>query len=223
MAFECKAVRPSDRERVVLDDGGKALSVPNDWILVPPGDPALTRRIKAGGPSWLMQEKKGRRTFSKGLWADGQRVEAIQAALVVEREDPAYAKRRASDKARRDKEQVRYAAEFESEVRGFLDFHLKFDDLEQRLAQAVSTHAVPVGSGTVARTKRIPVSQRAEAAVIAWMRHATTAYDSLVIPRVKGRRREVRRALAERSRELLEGYRRGEEPSAACPLRRALS
>ncbi|MFT5199967.1 MAG: hypothetical protein ACI87O_002641, partial [Planctomycetota bacterium] len=78
-------------------------------------------------------------------------------------------------------------------------------------------------SATVARTKRIPVSQRAEAAVIAWMRHATTAYDSLVIARVKGRRREVRRALAERSRELLEGYRRGDEASAACPLARALS
>ncbi|MDF1837144.1 MAG: DUF2293 domain-containing protein [Planctomycetota bacterium] len=223
MANECKAVRPSDRERIVLDESGKALSVPSDWILVPPGDPALTRRIKAGGPSWQMQEKKGRRTFSKGLWAEGQRVAEIQANLVVEREDPAYAKRRASDKARREKQQVCYAAEFESEVRRFLDFHLKFDDLEKRLAQAVSAHAVPVGSGTVARTKRIPVAQRAEAAVIAWMRHATTAYDSLVIPRIKGRRREVRRALAERSRELLESYRRGDEPSAKCPLNRALT
>ncbi|MFT4649444.1 MAG: hypothetical protein ACI9X4_002684 [Glaciecola sp.] len=223
MAFECKAVRPSDRARFVLDDNGSALPVPSDWILVPPGDPGLTRRIKAGGPSWVMQEKKGRRTFSKGVWAEGARVVTIQEQLAEEREDPAYAKRRASDKARRDKEQVRYAAEFESEVRGFLAFNLRFDPLEQRLAEAVAKHATPVGSGTVARTKRISVAERAEAAVIAWMRHATTGYDSLVIARVKGRRREVRRALAERSRELLDSYRRGEEPSAACPLTRALS
>jgi hypothetical protein len=71
-------------------------------------------------------------------------------------------------------------------------------------------HATPVGSGTVARTKRIPIEQRAEAAVSAWLRHQTTGYDGMVIPRVKGKRREVRRILAARSKELLDGYRRGE-------------
>ncbi len=86
------------------------------------------------------------------------------------------------------------------------------------LAEAVARHATPVGSGTVARTERIPVEQRAEAAVIAWLRHETTGYDGMKTARVKGRRREVRRRLAERSRELLEGYRRGETPSPHCPL-----
>jgi hypothetical protein len=42
---------------------------------------------------------------------------------------------------------------------------------------------------TLARTKRISVEQRAEAAVIAWMRHKTTGYDGMVIPRVRGKRR----------------------------------
>ena len=74
-------------------------------------------------------------------------------------------------------------------------------------------------SGTVARTKRIPVEQRAEAAVIAWMRHQTTAYDNMRIPREKGLRREVRRMLAEQSRRLLEKYRRGERVDVRdCPL-----
>jgi hypothetical protein len=50
-------------------------------------------------------------------------------------------------------------------------------DLANQMAWAVTDHATPVGSGTVARTKRIPVEQRAEAAVIAWMRHQTTGYD----------------------------------------------
>jgi len=86
----------------------------------------------------------------------------------------------------------------------------------------IADHATPVGSGTVARTKRIPVEQRAEAAVIAWMRHQTTAYDSMTIPRVKGKRREVRRMLAQRSKELLVRYRRGEIGSSECPLQSAL-
>jgi hypothetical protein len=75
---------------------------------------------------------------------------------------------------------------------------------------------------TVARKKRIPVEQRAEAAVIAWMRHQTTGYDGMVIPRVKGKRREIRRMLAQRSKELLAHYRRGEAVGAECPLKMAL-
>ena len=95
-------------------------------------------------------------------------------------------------------------------------------DLADRLARAMTDHATPVGSGTVAKTKRIPVEQRAESAVIAWMRHQTTGYDSLVIPRVKGKRREVRRMLAQQSKELLARYRRGERVGVECPLKKAL-
>jgi len=88
----------------------------------------------------------------------------------------------------------------------------------------VTTHATPVGSGTVARTQRIPIEQRAESAVIAWMRHQTTAYDHMKIERVKGKRREVRRLLAEQSRRLLQAYRAGTVVDAAsCPLQKALS
>ena len=83
-------------------------------------------------------------------------------------------------------------------------------------------HATPVGSGTVARTGRIPLEARAEAAVIAWMRHQTTGYDGMANPRVKGKRREVRRMLARRSQELLQRYRRGEPVGEDCPLKKAL-
>ena len=104
---------------------------------------------------------------------------------------------------------------------GFDDRHLA---LARRLAKVVAAHAVPVGSGTVARTQRIPIERRAEAAAIAWMRHQTTAYDDMQIPRVKGMRREVRRMLAQRSRELLRVYRDGRSVDAAvCPLQRALA
>ena len=70
----------------------------------------------------------------------------------------------------------------------FLAFHQNYSDLADRLARAVTLYATPVGSGTVARTRRFPVEQRAETAVIAWMRHQTTGYDGMVIPRVRGNR-----------------------------------
>src|SRR5262249_1620187 len=113
--------------------------------------------------------------------------------------------------------------DFFAAVLRFLAFHPNHADLAERLARAVTKHATPVGSGTVARTKRIPVEQRAEAAVIAWMRHSTTGYDGMTIPRVKGKRREVRRLLARRSHELLGRYRRGEPVPEGCPLRKALA
>jgi hypothetical protein len=88
----------------------------------------------------------------------------------------------------------------------------------------VTEHATPVGSGTVARTERIPLAERVRAAVIAWMRHQTTAYDSLKIARVRGRRREVRRQLAERSAEILAMYRSGRPfDESLCPLRAVLT
>jgi hypothetical protein len=108
-------------------------------------------------------------------------------------------------------------------VLAFLDFAPCYASLAEQLADTVTQHATPVGSGTVARTQRIPIERRAESAVIAWLRHATTAYENMKIPRIKGQRREVRRLLAEQSRRLLEKYRAGDETDLKCPLRQALS
>jgi hypothetical protein len=59
--------------------------------------------------------------------------------------------------------------------------------------------------------------------VISWLRHQTTGYDGMAIPKIKGKRREVRRMLAARSKELLERYRRGEAIPEDCPLKKALA
>ncbi|MBQ7651846.1 MAG: DUF2293 domain-containing protein, partial [Victivallales bacterium] len=67
------------------------------------------------------------------------------------------------------------------------------------------------------------IGQRARAAVIAWMRHNTTDYDHRYIPRVAGKRREVRRDIAQESLALLKDYRRGDDVPADCPLQRALA
>ena len=213
---------PGPTDRTVRAADGNVLSVPTDWALLPPGDAALTRRVKAAGDHWLVQEKKGRRTLSRGVWAPADTIERIRREIEAERSTDGYAKRRSMDARRREIAQSKYVTEFFDAVMLFLDFHPHHVRLAEQLARAVTEHATPVSSGTVARTKRIPLEQRAEAAVIAWMRHQTTAYDSMTVPRVRGKRREVRRLLARRSKELLDRYRQGDPAPADCPLSQAL-
>ena len=213
---------PGPTPNTVRAPDGTVRTVPDGWVLVPPGDAALTRRVRAAGESWSVAEKRGRKVFSRGVWAPAATVDRVKAELETERATEAYARRREADAGRRERAQAEYVEEFRLAVRAYLNFHADHADLADRLARAVAEHATPVGSGTVARTKRIPVENRAESAVIAWLRHQTTAYDSMAIPRVKGKRREVRRALARRSVELLDRYRRGETVPETCPLRLAL-
>jgi hypothetical protein len=214
---------PGPTPNTVRGSDGQILTVPEGWVLLPPGDAALTRRVKEAGEHWAVQEKKGRKSFSRGVWAPAATIDRVRAELEAERATEGYARRREADGRRRDKAQAEYAEDFFGAVVAFLAFHPSYTELADRLARAVTDHATPVGSGTVARTKRIPVEQRAEAAVIAWMRHQTTSYDGMAIPRVKGKRREVRRLLARRSQELLTRYRRGEPVEEGCPLRKALT
>jgi leucyl aminopeptidase len=150
-------------------------------------------------------------------------VDRIRQELEAERATESYAKKQESAARRREKVQDEYVEDFQGAVLEFLRFHERHGAVSRRLAKLVAAHATPVGSGTVARTKRIPIERRAEAAVIAWMRHQTTAYDSMKIARVKGQRREVRRMLAARSRSVLEAYRQGHAIPDSCPLARALA
>lgn len=214
---------PGPADNVVRSASGELRNVPVGWSLLPPGDAGLTRRVKTAGDHWLVQEKKGRRTFSRGIWAPTVTIDRIRLELEAERATESYAKRLQAASARREQVQGVYVEDFAGAVLKFLHFHPAHQPLAERLARAVTEHATPVGSGTVARTKRIPIEQRAEAAVIAWMRHQTTAYDSMSIARVRGKRREVRRMLAQRSKQLLTQYRLGAEVSPTCPLRQAFA
>jgi hypothetical protein len=214
---------PGPAPNTVRAVDGTILTAPEGWVLLPPGDAALTRRVKEAGDHWVVQEKKGRKVFSRGVWASAATIDHIRAELQAERSTEGYAKRKEADARRRDKAQAEYIDDFYGAVLAFLAFHPKHADLAGRLARAVTDHATPVGSGTVARTQRIPIEGRAEAAVIAWLRHQTTGYDDMAIPRVKGKRREVRRLLAQRSKELLARYRREEPAPEGCPLKEALA
>ncbi len=221
VSHEALKVSPAKEPRHVRLESGEVVPWPAGWNILPPGDATLTRRVKAAGPTWTIQEKKGRKTFSHGVLAPAENIVRAQDVLEAERATPEYQKKLAAGRKRRAKAQEAYVEDFRASVFEFLAFAPKYRSLADEIATRVAAHATPVGSGTVARTKRIPVEERAEAAVIAWMRHQTTAYDDMRIERRKGARREVRRELARRSRKLLERYRRGEDIDLeGCPLGR---
>lgn len=202
---------------------GEYVTVPDNWAFVPSGDPGLTRRLKATGECWIVVYKRKNRIESKGLWTDSSRIEQIKAKLEEERSSPEYLKKLEAARRARIARQDAYVVEFRQAVVNFLNFAPCYEEMAWDIADAVTDQSVPVGSGTVARTERIPVEKRAEAAVIAWMRHQTTAYDRMQIARIRGERRNVRRELAAQSRKLLEKYRNGEPVDpGTCPLAKAL-
>jgi hypothetical protein len=206
----------------LLNKFGEQVLPPKGWKFLPAGDAAITRKITSKGIYWRVQFKKGKRMISKGIWAPKEVIEEAQAQVEAMRSSDAYQKKRVTDLKRRAQKQNEYEHEFLEEVEKYLNFHPKYKNLEKQMAAAITKHAVPVGSGTVARTAMIPIEERAAKAVIAWMRHQTTGYDNLRIARIKGERRAVRRQLAQRSVALLNNYRNGEIIAPQCPLRKAL-
>ena len=201
---------------------GKTVTVPDDWEFVPSGDPGLTRRLKSTAECWCVVYKRKRRIEAIGLWCDREVIRRVKNDLEEERSNPVYLRKLEAARLARIAKQDAYVVEFRQAVVDFLNFAPVYEELAWDLADAVTDQAIPVGSGTVARTERIPLKQRAEAAVIAWMRHQTTAYDHMYIARIKDERRKVRRALAENSREILDSYRSGEPQAEDCPLKKAL-
>lgn len=219
-------------ETIVYEwDGGKKylkdghfLDMPAGWEFVPSGDPGLTRRLKTTAPDyWVVKRRFGRKEYGVGLCVPTGLAATIAEELKNERETPEYQQKLAAGRKRREKKQEQYQEDFEVAVLAFLAFHPRWKDLAEKFAKAVTEFTTPVGSGTVARTERIPIEDRARAAVIAWMRHNTTDYDRRYIPRIAGRRSDVRRELAHDSIALLKEYRQGNDAPANCPLQAALA
>lgn len=207
----------------LIGPNGETLKPPTDWIFLPAGDAGVTRKVTSKGSYWRVELKKGRRTISLGIWAPATTISQAQRDVQQIRLTDEYKNKQTYAAKRRERKQTEYETEFCLAIESFLNFHSNHKELEKKLAKAVTIHAIPVGSGTVARTQLIPIEERAARAVIAWMRHQTTAYDNLKIARVKGERRAVRRSLAQQSVELLANYRAGRPASENCPLQNALN
>src|SRR4051794_4145685 len=97
---------PGPTPNTVRAADGTVLTPPEGWTLLPPGDAGLTRRVKAVGDHWVVQEKVVRRMFSRGIWASAATIDRIRAEVDAERSTEAYAMRRQADARRREKVQA---------------------------------------------------------------------------------------------------------------------
>ncbi|MCW3805701.1 DUF2293 domain-containing protein [Plebeiibacterium marinum] len=206
----------------LIDERGSKHTPPANWSFLPAGDAGITRKVTSKGIYWKVVFKKGRRTMSKGVWAPMQNIDIAIKEVQAKRNTAEYQKQKIYNQQRRDKQQQEYEGEFCRQVEIFLNFHPQYQLIAKTVAILVTKHAIPVGSGTVARTAMIPIEERAGKAVVAWMRHQTTGYDDMHIPKIKGERRNVRRNLAHKSISTLEVYRKGIAIPGSCPLKRAL-
>ncbi len=211
-----------DKDGNLITSTGDYFVPPQHWSFLPSGDAGVTRKVTARGLYFRVQVKKGRRMISKGIWAPAKIIAEAQKEVALTRSTDEYKNKLNKDRERRAKKQLAYEADFCSEVERFLNFHHVYKSLEKEMAKLVTEHAIPVNSGTVARTQMIPIEERAARAVIAWMRHKTTDYDNLKIARIKGERRAIRRNLAQQSTQILQRYRKGENIPENCPLQKAL-
>jgi hypothetical protein len=223
MPTETRTFLITKSDNRLKDKTGKVYSVPAGWQKLPSGDASITRKLKSLGPSWTVQEKKGRKSFSHGVWAAKEHIEAAKSLVEAQRADPKHQKKLAQAKVRREEKEVVFSTDFQQEIIKFLNFDKKYQALVEQLAVLVKEHAVPVGSGTVARSSSVTLDDKAALAVMAWMRHQTSAYDSTSVPRIKGARRELRRKIARQSERILAKYRSGDEVDfILCPLYKAL-
>jgi Uncharacterized conserved protein (DUF2293). len=218
---DIRIVKPANKGKIT-GENGETLSPPSSWTFLPAADAGVTRKVTSKGKYWRVEVKKGRRTISLGIWAPADTILQAQQEVQTMRSTDEYQKKKIYTAERREKKQAEYDTEFCMAVEQYLNFHSKYKELEQKLARVVTTHAIPIGSGTVARTQLIPIEERAAHAVIAWMRHQTTTYDNMKIARIKGERRSIRRQLAQISVNLLTGYREGKDMDENCPLQQAL-
>ena len=206
----------------LIGERGEILVPPDSWAFLPAGDAGITRKVTSKGLFWRVEVKMGRRMISQGIWAAATTITQAQEEVKTTRLTDEYKKKRVSEINRRDKKQELYDAEFCKAVEVYLGFDAIYQQIGKKLARAVTVHAIPVGSGTVARTQTIPVEERAAHAVIAWMRHQTTGYDNAKIAKIKGERRAVRREYAQQSVALLANYRQGRDIPDNCPLLKAI-
>lgn len=215
------SVSPGPRN-TLIDEYGKQITPPSDWDFLPAGDAGVTRRVTSKGKFWRVSIKKGKRTVSKGIWAPSATIQRACKEMAELRNSENYKRKLDSQRQKRNEKQLEFIGDFMHTVRKFLNFDQKYTEVERVMAIAISKHATPVGSGTVARSSNLTISEKASKATIAWMRHQTTAYDHMIIPKAKGARREVRKLLAHKSIELLANYRNGKPIKEGCPLMKAV-
>ena len=58
MTSNNRTFTPGPTQNTVRASDGRVLTAPDGWTFLPPGDAALTRRVKEAGEHWVVQEKE---------------------------------------------------------------------------------------------------------------------------------------------------------------------
>ncbi len=153
--------------------------MPDGWVFVPKGDPAVTRRVRSSAERWWLVEERPK--LSSGAWGKPVAVGTyapkgdVKAAM---RAAPKSAKaKKVSASMARDRRQDRDIDELRDAIINFLHFDPEHAELAMRIAEQASD-AAKIGSGRVGRAGSQPVEARAELAARAHIRHAHTDYDA---------------------------------------------
>ena len=93
MPTETRSFLITQSDRRLKDKTGSFFSVPAGWENLPAGDASVTRKMKSLGPTWTVQEKKGRKAFSHGVWAAKEQIEEAKILVEAQRADPKHQKK----------------------------------------------------------------------------------------------------------------------------------
>jgi hypothetical protein len=159
--------------------------IPNGWEFLPRGDAFVTRQVKKG-PHWiLMGQYNSRRRYTpvKGVYAPRTSIEAAKQAAIateVKREQ-----QRQKSQLRREKVEDDYQNRFEQACLQFLHFDPTHAQLAKEIAVGATAWACEKYSGRVGRTSLVDLSDKADLAVRAYLRHNYTDYEENV-PNYRG-------------------------------------
>ena len=150
------------------------IPVPAGWVFVPAGDAFVTREVKKG-PHWVLLKRRKGYTATLGVFCP----EASLASAEKRRDETAGSRERgrAAGRVSRGRAESRYRVEMERAILEFLAFRPEHAALAEEIAKGAAAQATPVGSGRVGRTRKLSLSQRAELAARAYMRHKHTDYE----------------------------------------------
>lgn len=172
------------------------------WVFLPRGDTALTRRSReeSGLSAVVVRFNRRRSRYER----QGVLVEEAALARAEERclaDAEARRRRRARDARRRAAQDARLARAFAAEIRRL------FPGCPAERAEAIAGHASVRGSGRVGRSAagRSLSEGAVVSAVVVAVRHLDTPYDRLLMSGVP--RHEARRRIAAAVETVLRGWR----------------
>jgi hypothetical protein len=153
------------------------IEIPAGWEFLPSGDAFLTRTVKSARTYWLSWQPRSRHRQHRrilGLWAPSQVI--ADAQRLAEATAARRAAKRALGAQSRERQEDRYRYELEDAIVRFLAFAPVHQKLGRRIAKETAAHAAVVGSGRVARTRKLTLDERAALSVRAYIRHSFTSY-----------------------------------------------